>query len=412
MCRQIECFLTLRYLRGKSFKSPSVITVFSVIGIALSVATLIIVLSVMNGFRIQLFSKILGVNGHIYIEKMQPVTERSLESIKSDVLALPEVSRVYNLIEGQAYVTSSRAGSGVYIRGMSASDLQNFTFIKQHMVAGSFPALSKGDGVLIGSGLAHLLGVTIGDQVSLMIPGGDITPFGYTPRIKVVNIQGIYKVGMTEIDTVFMLASHTLADTLLSKRTRSEKLEIFVDDPYRLDQVEDKLAEWISPGMWITDWRNKNSNFYSALKIERNVMFLILSLMVLIATLNIVSGLILLVRNKVHDIAILKTMGATSTTIMFVFMSVGLCIGLIGTVLGLCLGIYISLNIASIQTVLFPGAWDPTVRFLSTIPSKINWIEVVWVTTLSMVLSLIATLYPSYIASRLDPAEALRSSRS
>ncbi|MBY0250472.1 MAG: FtsX-like permease family protein, partial [Methylobacterium organophilum] len=273
---------------------------------------------------------------------------------------------------------------------------------------GTLEGFDDGTGVLIGRRLADTLGLQAGDTITLVTPKGSSTPFGTAPRTKSYTVKAVFEVGMTEFDQTFVFMPLTEAQAFFNKDGDVSMIEIYVDDPDHVGDMREPLEMAAERPILLTDWRQRNRTFFGALEVERNVMFLILSLIVVVATLNIVSGLILLVRDKSSDIAILRTMGATPGTIMRVFLINGALIGVVGTLSGLGLGVLITLNIKPIQHVLFPGAWDPTVRFLAEIPAQMNPKEITAVVITSLLLSLAATLYPSWRAARLDPVQALR----
>lgn len=407
-----EWGLAGRYLRTRRREGfVSVIAGFSFLGILLGVATLIIVMSVMNGFRKELLEKIVGVNGHIFatpidrpLDDFDPVANR-LKSIPGVRLAIP-------LVEGQALASSQTGNGGVLVRGIREADIRAIPFVGGNVRSGTLEGFDATPGVAIGRRLANALGIQVGDSMTLVAPQGAATPFGTTPRIKAYPVKAIFEIGMTEFDASFVFMPLPEAQAYFNRDGDVNVIEIFVDNPDRTQQVRDAIEADAPRPLVLSDWRQRNRTFFNALEVERNVMFIILTMIVLVATLNIVSGLIMLVKDKTADIAIMRTMGATSGTVMRVFLITGAAIGVVGTICGLILGIVFSHNIQSIMTGLnwMFGAnlWDPTVRFLSTIPSVIDWGEVTAVVVMTLVLSLLATLYPAWKAARLDPVQALR----
>ncbi|GGK27059.1 lipoprotein-releasing ABC transporter permease subunit [Salinarimonas ramus] len=407
-----EWMLAGRYLRTRRREGfVSVIAGFSFIGIMLGVATLIIVLSVMNGFRNELLSKIVGMNGHVFIAPIDmPLTD--YVDVANAVEGLPGVIRAVPTVEGQAFASSTVQGGGVLVRGVRPDDLRRLDQISRNVNQGSLDTFGEEEGVAIGARLASSLGLFPGDTLTLISPRGAATPFGTAPRIKAYPILAIYEVGMTEFDAAFVYMPLEEAQAYFNRAGDVSVVEVFLDDPEDVLEARTAIEDVVQRPMFLTDWTQRNSSFFSALQVERNVMFIILTLIVLVAALNIVSGLIMLVKDKSADIAILRTMGATRGSVMRVFLITGASIGIVGTIAGLALGVVFTLNIQAIQnivaTITNQTLWDPTVRFLSEIPAEIDWAEVGAVLGMAMGLSLLATLYPSWRAARLDPVEALR----
>ena len=403
-----EWIIAGRYLRARRRGGGvSVVAFFSVLGIALGVATLIIVLSVMNGFRSELLSKIVGINGHVFATPIDR-TFTDYADLSERLSKVAGVRAAIPLVEGQAFASSPYGGSGVLVRGIRAEDLDAMAAISKSIRGGTLADFDDGSGVIIGRRLADSLGLQAGDTITLSTPKGSTTPFGTAPRTKSYAVKAIFEIGMTEFDSTFVFMPLAESQAFFNKEGDVSMIEIYIDRPDDVAAMREPLEMAAERPILLTDWRQRNRTFFGALEVERNVMFLILSLIVVVATLNIVSGLILLVRDKSSDIAILRTMGATPGTIMRVFLINGALIGLVGTLGGLVLGVIITLNIKPIQRVLFPGAWDPTVRFLAEIPAEMNTGEVVVVVVTAFLLSLVATLYPSWRAARLDPVQALR----
>lgn len=412
-----EWMLAGRYLRTRRREGfVSVIALFSFIGIMLGVATLIIVLSVMNGFRNELLSKIVGMSGHVFVAPIErPLDDydevaRTLESLPGIRLALP-------VVEGQAFASSQLQGGGVLVRGVRGEDLERVPEIANNVVQGSLDGFARADdpeaeGVVIGARLAAQLALQAGDQITLISPRGAATPFGTAPRIKSYPVQAIYEIGMTEFDSVFVFMPLREAQAYFNRADDVNVIEVFLDNADQVGIARARIEAGIERPIFLTDWTQRNRTFFNALQVERNVMFIILTLIVIVATLNIVSGLIMLVKDKSADIAILRTMGATRGAIMRVFLITGASIGVVGTLAGLILGLVFTLNIQAIQEIVAritnTTLWDPTVRFLAEIPADIDPLEVVAVLVMALGLSLLATLYPSWRAARLDPVEALR----
>jgi lipoprotein-releasing system permease protein len=407
-----EWLLAGRYLRTRRREGfVSVIAGFSFLGILLGVATLIIVMSVMNGFRKELLEKIVGVNGHIFatpidrpLDDYMAVAER-LRKIQGVKLAIP-------LVEGQALASSQYANGGVLVRGISEADIKSIPFVGGNIKRGTLDGFDTAGGVAIGKRLADQLSLQAGDTINIISPKGASTPFGTAPRIKAYPVQAVFEIGMTEFDGSFVFMPLAESQAYFNREGDVNVIEIFVDNPDHTQAVRDAIEADAPRPLVLSDWRQRNRTFFNALEVERNVMFIILTLIVLVAALNIVSGLIMLVKDKTADIAIMRTMGATRGTVLRVFLLTGAAIGVVGTLAGLLLGIVFANNIKSITAGLnwLTGAnlWDPTVRFLSDIPSVIDWSEVATVVLMALALSLLATLYPAWKAARLDPVEALR----
>jgi lipoprotein-releasing system permease protein len=407
-----EWMLAGRYLRTRRREGfVSVIAGFSFLGITLGVATLIVVLSVMNGFRKELLDKIVGINGHIFVAPIEsPLTDYADVAIR--IAAVPGVRRAIPLVEGQAFGSSQYNGSGVLVRGIRVEDLQKIEHIAGNLRQGSLENFSEGEGVVIGRRLAESLSLQAGDTLTLITPRGAATPFGTAPRVKGYPVKAVFEIGMSEFDATFVFMPLAEAQSYFNRTEDVQLIEVYLDNADRVDQARAAIEEAAGRPILMTDWRQRNRTFFGALEVERNVMFLILTLIVLVAALNIISGLIMLVKDKSSDIAILRTMGATRGAVMRIFLITGASIGVVGTIAGFLLGLLIAANVQSLQSFLSwatnSNLWDPTLRFLSQIPSEVNPREVATVLAMALILSLLATLYPSWQAAKLDPVEALR----
>ena len=407
-----EWMLAGRYLRTRRREGfVSVIAGFSFLGIMLGVATLIVVLSVMNGFRKELLDKIVGINGHIFVAPIDsPLTD--YDAVAKRISAAPGVKRAMPLVEGQAFGSSQYGGSGVLVRGVRAEDLRKIDHIAGNIRQGTLEDFDKGEGVAIGRRLAESLSLQAGDTFTLITPRGASTPFGTAPRIKGYPVKAVFEIGMSEFDSTFVYMPLAEAQSYFNRPDDVQLIEVYLDNADRVDEARVAIEEAADRPIVMTDWRQRNRTFFGALEVERNVMFLILTLIVLVAALNIISGLIMLVKDKSSDIAILRTMGATKGAVMRVFLITGASIGIVGTLAGFALGLLLALNVESIRnfishltnTNLFPAE----LYFLSRLPADVNPTEVLTILLMAMVLSLLATLYPSWRAAKLDPVEALR----
>jgi lipoprotein-releasing system permease protein len=407
-----EWMLAGRYLRTRRREGfVSVIAGFSFLGIMLGVATLIIVLSVMNGFRKELLGKIVGINGHIFVAALdKPLTDYA--QVSERLSKIGGIRRAIPLVEGQAFASSPYNGSGVLVRGVRGADIAKIDAISGNLRQGTLDGFEEGAGVAIGKRLADHLSLQVGDTITLATPKGAATPFGTAPRIKGYPVAAIFELGMSEFDATFVYMPLGEAQAFFNREGDVTVIEVFLDNADRVDEARQAIDVGADRPVLLTDWRQRNRTFFAALEVERNVMFIILALIVLVAALNIVSGLIMLVKDKSEDIAILRTMGATRGAIMRVFLITGASIGVFGTLAGFVLGLLLAANIQAIQEfvswMLNKQLWDPTLRFLSQIPAEVNAGEVAAVVGMTIVLSLLATLYPSWRAARLDPVQALR----
>ena len=407
-----EWMLSLRYLRARRKEGfISVIAGFSFLGIMLGVATLIIVMAVMNGFRKELLNKILGLNGHLLVQPLEaPLTD--WETVAERISKVPGVRLVVPIVEGQALASSPFNSAGVLVRGMHGADVAALPSIGNNIKQGSLEGFDEAQGVAIGRRLADQLSLRTGDNVTLVAPKGAVTPMGTTPRIKAYRIVAVFEIGMSEYDASFVFLPLPEAQAYFNRAGDVSAIEVYTDNPDRIDRYRTLAAEAAGRPIFMIDWRQRNATFFNALQVERNVMFLILTLIVLVAALNIVSGLIMLVKDKGSDIAILRTMGASQGSILRIFLITGASIGVVGTVVGLLLGTLICLNIESIRQFLSwltsTELFSPELYFLSRLPADMDFKETTAVVVMALALSLLATLYPSWRAARLDPVEALR----
>jgi lipoprotein-releasing system permease protein len=411
-----ERMLASRYLRArKENGGVALISIISFIGIFLAVAVLIIVMSVMNGFRGELLGRILGVNGHIFVDvRNMPIADAA--TIVAKAKTIPGVTEVRPVVDGQVMAVgmAGEVARGAVVVGLAAPDLASLKIVSGNVVGGNLNNWGKGeyggDEIAMGSRLAQDLGLLPGDSVELISPTGAATPFGTTPRRKEYIIGAIFNVGMSEYDQTLIYMPIEQAQLFFSKETSWDTLELRLAQPDKADAVV-PAVQAIAQQRMVTDWRQQSESLVSALAIERNVMRLILMLLIAIASMNIISGLVMLVKNKGRDIAILRTMGATQGSIARIFVMTGASIGILATIAGVLGGTLFCLNIKGIQKAVefvFGPVFNADVYFLSNIPAKVEWHEVAVIGIFSAIASILATLPPSLRAAKLDPVEALR----
>lgn len=409
-----EWMLATRYLRARRKEGfVSVIAGFSFAGIMLGVATLIIVMAVMNGFRSQLYDKILGLNGHAVVQKISaagPFTDYNVIAKRLERVA--GVKHAVPLIEGQVMMSTPRQALGGLVRGVSERGVRALPLVAENIVGGTIKGFDKQRGIAVGSRLAEGLGVGVGDVITLVSPRGARTPFGTAPRTKPYRVVAIFELGMSEYDRTMVFMPLPEAQRYFSKGKTVDVLEVMVDDPEKIGAHIASMTKSIGENFSFTSWRQRNQTFFTVLEVERTVMFIILSLIILVASLNIISGIMMLVKDKGRDIAVLRTMGATKGAIMRIFLITGASIGVAGTFAGLILGVIFCRNIETIrlfvQWVTGTTLMDPKVYYLTQLPAKIDVQETAGIVLMALALTVLATFYPSWRASRLDPVEALR----
>ncbi len=409
---RFEWMLASRYLRARRVGFlPSVIAAISFLAITLAVATLIVVMSVMNGFHLELMNKIIGVNGHLFLQ----ASGRALENYDEVIAKLEKVQGmkfVLPMVEGAAGVSSRVQQTGALVRGVREKDIKRLPGIGGNVRLGTLDGFDTSEGVAIGQRMADNLGVRIGDTISILTARGEATPFGMAPRIKAYPVVAIFQIGVSEFDNIFVYMPLEEAQSYFNREGQATVIEGFVHDPERMDEIRARIEKATDKPLLMADWRQRNQSFFEALKVERTVMFFILTLIVLVASLSIISGLTMLVKDKGRAIAILRTMGATSGAVMRVFLMTGAMIGIAGTLAGFLLGLLVARNLEAMRVFLNRifslNLFDPTYYFLSQLPSVVRMSDVVTVVILSLTLSLLATIYPSWRAARLDPVDALR----
>lgn len=404
--------MAMRYLRARRQEGfVSVIAWFSLLGIAIGVATLIIVMSVMNGFRAELMDRILGLNGHVNV--YAPIGEMSDYDAKAKIVAaVPGVVSASPLIEGQVMATHNGQARGLVLRGIKSTDLQARKMIADNIQMGDLNNFGAEDSIIIGTQLASRLGVRVGDSVTIISPKGQPTAFGTVPRMRSFEVVATFSIGMFEYDSGFAFIPLHAAQVYFQMKDTVNNLEVFVSDTNNTKGIGDDIKHALDEQARVFDWQKTNASFFNAIQVERNVMFLILTLIILVAAFNIISSLIMLVKDKGRDIAILRTMGATRGMIMRVFFLAGASIGVLGTAGGFGLGLWFSLNIEAIrqwiQAVTGTELFAAEIYFLSQLPAKVEPMEVLSTVLMGLGLSFLATIYPAWRAARLDPAEALR----
>ena len=408
-----EILLIKRFLFSKKTDGfISIFSWFSIIGITIGVAAIIIVMAVMNGFREELTSRLLGINGHLNIySNSGQITKEEVNIIKSDF----SDNQLIPLIQTQALVISNEFSKGVFLRGYDNEYLDDLHFLKKNIVEGKLFGNNIND-IVIGYVLANKFGLSVGDEIKIAIPKTDNTIFGNIPRFKTLTVSGILNLGMYEYDSSFVFSNISIARKLLVLEDQNFNLiEIFIQSPNNIEIIQDKVNRRIIANnfrLYTSSWKENNSTLINALNVEKNVMFLILTLIILVASMNIISGLIIFVKEKNKDIGILKTIGLSNKSLIKIFLSIGLIIGLIGTIFGGLVGVIFSLNIKSIQffieNILNTDLFAKEIYYLSNLPSRVDNLEVFYVLIISIIICLIATTIPAYRSMKVDPIKSLK----
>ncbi len=406
-----EWLLAMRYLRARRSEGfISVIAGFSFLGIMLGVATLIIVMAVMNGFRKELVGKILGLNGHVIINRTIPFTDYA--DLAQQIRGVTGVRTVIPLIEGQVMTSTPANALGGNVRGLSEASIKSLGLVANNVREGTLDGFDNQSGIAIGIRLAENLRVGVGDPVTLLGPKGACTPFGCLPRTKTYTVSAIFEMGMNEYDKIMIFMPLEEAQKFFTRDATVDAIEVITDDPETVADTITKIRALDVPGIHLSDWKARNETFIRVLDVERSMMFIILSLIIVVAAFNIISGLMMLVKDKGRDIGILRTMGASKLSIMRVFLITGASIGVVGTLAGFVIGVIFTKNIEEIRQLVMRitghTVFDPNFYYLTRMPADMDPTETGLIVLMGLALAVLATLYPSWRASRLDPVEALR----
>ncbi len=401
----------LRARRGERF--VSVIAIFSLIGIALGVATLIIVMSVMGGFKIDLLSRILGFNGDLGV--YGPAGQLAhYDELAARIRKIPDVVSASPVVDGQVLLSGGQGqSSGGFVRGIRQDDLKSLHAVSDRILAGSLDNFQGEDAIAVGVGLARRFALNVGSQLTLISPQGAATAFGTVPRIRAYNVVAIFQVGENEYDSAYVFLPLAAAQTYFQKPDSVTQIEVSLKDHNDVYSVHRAMFEALrGDNVQIIDWTQSNNSFFAAVQVEQNVMFLILTLIILVAAFNVISSLIMMVKDKSRDIAVLRTLGAGRSAVMRIFLMCGASVGFTGTLTGFIIGVVFCWKIDTIQhwveAITGTSVFNPEVYYLTHLPARLDWREVTQVVVMALALSLLATLYPSWRAARTDPVEALR----
>jgi lipoprotein-releasing system permease protein len=404
-----------RYLRArKGERFVSIIAIFSLVGIALGVATLIVVTSVMSGFQVELVSRILGVNGHITVEAYAGQKLDDYQKLVAQVRGLPDVASATPVLDGQALLSTEGGGArGGLVRGISLDDLRALHPISDHIISGSLADFTGDDAIVVGVGLANAYRLRVGGSLTVISPEGAATAFGTIPRVRAYRVVAIFDAGLNDYNSSVVFLPLPAAQVFFQKPNAVTGLEIRLKDANEVNAVGRDLAPLLQGRqVYARDWRHANDTIIGVLQVQKDTMFIVLGMIVLVAAFNVVSSLIMLVKDKRSDIAVLRTIGASSFSIMRIFLMCGAFVGVSGTLIGTIIGVVFCRNIVAVQhfveTVTGGRVFDASVFMLTELPDKVDWDDVVRVVALGLILSLLATLYPSWRAARTDPVEALR----
>jgi lipoprotein-releasing system permease protein len=402
----------LRARRGERF--VSIIAIFSLVGIALGVATLIVVTSVMSGFKTELESRILGVNGHVTIEAFAGDKIDNYQPLLTSIRAIPGIVSALPVLDGQALLTTDRGGArGGLVRGLTLDDLRTLRPVSDHIVAGKLEDFTGDDALAVGVGLAQSYQLRIGDPLTVISPQGAATAFGTIPRVRAYKVVAVFDAGLNEYNNNVVFMPLPAAQVFFQKPDAVTGIELRIAQPDDVDALLPPLRRAVGDRkVWLRDWRHANDTIIAVLQVQKDTMFIVLGMIVLVAAFNVISSLIMMVKDKTRDIAVLRTLGAESSAVMRIFLMCGAFVGIAGTLIGTIIGVVFCRNVVAIQHLVerITGGrvFDSNVFMLTALPDRVDWGDVTRVVVLGLVLSLLATLYPSWRAARTDPVVALR----
>ena len=410
-----EIVIAIKYLQARKKEACiSINAAFSLIGIAIGVSALIVVMSIMNGFRIELTNKIVGLNSDVIVSSYNGKSFSEYNKIIDQIKLLPSVEKIYPVFIGQALVSYNNESLGVFVKALNIKDLKDQQMISENIIRGDLYSFNEPNSIIIGEVLARTLGAKIGSQITLVSPQFNTTVIGQIPRMKVFTLVATFNSGLNDFDRSYVIMSLQEGQKFYDISSKNvNQIEVFTKDPYNSPKISLEIMNLINnDDLLVSDWQQVNVHIFNALKTEKVAMFVILTLIIIVASFNIVSSLVMLVIDKTREIAILRTLGMTKSSIMRIFLICGMLIGFSGTVIGVSLGVIISYNINTIKDLLASitntRIFDPVVYYLDSLPSNIDIKDVLSVMTMSLILSFCSTLYPAWKASKLSPIEGLK----